>query len=205
MARIAFVAVVAVTLGGAALWGNRCDVKPLPRGGSISLCHRWFIPDHMVERDRLGRITGYDLLNGSRFHGVPAGSFKDLFGSGRISEFQLFDRLPGGTVVERTGISTRDDGHVDLALEVQGLAHPLDGRLRALYRIDRERCSEWKQASFSIAGKAIPMLSCEDANARVSINPDEAREIVEALPIIHEREGAFLGRFRQRTHENGHP
>ena len=190
--------VTAIALGIAILlWGNRCTEQSLPNGHRAKICHRLFRSPIMLVSDSRGRLFEYTILENSRWF-QPKETYLDLFGSGRISESVTNshgkDERAGLTQVVE--VSTADDERVDLILEFVGEAHPLEGRLSRAMRVDKARCSRWQLSKKQIADRWLSKISCTDPSAVAEIAPRDAIALVEAMPILREREGFILGRVR---------
>lgn len=194
-----WVALLVVIAGGVAIFlrGNRCVEQPLPHGHKAKICRGLFRPSIMLVSDARGRPFEYTVLENSRWF-QPKESYLDLFGSGRISEFVT--NRPGRAgetgLAQTVEVSTADDERVDLVLEFAGVAHPLGGRLSRVTKVDKSRCSSWQLSKKRAAGRWISKSSCTDSSAVVAIAPGDAVGLVEAMPILREREGLILGRVR---------
>jgi hypothetical protein len=195
------VALLVVVAAGIAvfLWGNRCAQQPLPHGHKAKICHRLFRPSIMLVYDEGGRPFEYTILENSRWF-QPRESYLDLFGSGRISEFVTNRHSTGDKdgLTQTIQVSTADDERVDLVFEFVGEAHPLAGRLSRAIRIDKSRCSSWELSKKKVAGRWISKSSCTDPSAAAAIAAGDAVALVEAMPILREREGFILGRVRSQ-------
>jgi hypothetical protein len=186
------------------VWGNRCVEQPLPHGHRAKICHRLFRPSIMLVFDGGGRPFEYAVLEKSLWF-QPKESYLDLFGSGRISEFVTNRHSSGGKVglTQTVEVSIADDERVDLVFEFVGETHPLTGRLSRAIRVDKSRCSSWELSKKQVAGRWVSKRSCTDPSAAVAIAPGDAVALVEAMPILREREGLILGRGRSARGRTG--
>jgi hypothetical protein len=132
---------------------------------------------------------------------MPTREVRDLFGTGRMSEFLAWWSVPGQGWAQRVEISAHDDSRVDLTLEFIGIMHPLDGRLVKIFITDRDKCRAWSQDTLVVAGRKIPRTICTDTAAQTAISSSRALEFVQSLSIIPEREASVLGRVRPGQYE----